>query len=343
MEEIYWQTLRDLDLFSDVTPNNIATEKEKFFTAFKKGESYNPTFKYALIRENSDIEKLEKAFQYCPKDSEIFSLYSDHFLQEKKWLEAFIQREKSNFNSLLSNLYPVPEEKDIYLAEKILLKEDFSKDLILNGNPITAIQAKLIFENLIKELGFNDWTVELKQISAKAMVSTLKKQIFLRIDYQFSESEIERLKVHELLTHVQRFENGSKLPYALFRYGFPKYLETEEGLAIYNEEKNNVLSNEDLKKYALRLLACKWANNGGFEFVFNNLVNYTSENESWEIAMRVKRGLINTAENGGFFKDQLYLKGYLRVKKLNEEQIKKLWIGKIGIEHLDSLSSFYSK
>jgi hypothetical protein len=50
--------------------------------------------------------------------------------------------------------------------------------------------------------------------------------------------------------------------------------------------------------------------------------------------MRVKRGLIDTAEKGGFYKDQLYFKGYQKVKNLTPECREKLWIGKVGIKHV---------
>ncbi len=119
-----------------------------------------------------------------------------------------------------------------------------------------------------------------------------------------------RLKVHVIHTHIRRYQNRTKQPYTPFRYGLPDYLETEEGLAIYNEDVHNVLMAADLKKYALRTLACTWAEQGSLFDVYIKLREFTTENDSWEIDMRVKRGLIDTSVKSGFYKDQLYIMGY---------------------------------
>lgn len=335
MEEYYWNCLKELDLFSDVTPTNISEEKEKFFAALKNGEIYNPIFSYKYTRSGSDIEKLEAAFQYTPKNAPISIHYEGHFHKEKKWLSTFIQRGENNFPLLLSQLYPTPSEMFKMLAEDLLSNEETDNSPSFdNDSFVSAEEAKIIFEKTLKDAGFEGWQVVLKPIGAKAMVSSLKKELSIREGYNFKMTEIERLKVHEIFTHIQRFENGSKQSFALYRHGFPDYLETEEGLAIYNEEKNNVLQFSDLKKYALRVLACIWADEGSLFDVYSKLSKFTTENDSWEIAMRVKRGLTDTTVKGGFYKDQLYFKGYHKVKKLSPETINKLWIGKVGIEHI---------
>ena len=65
MEDNYWNCLKELDLFADVTPTNIGEEKEKFFFELNKGEVYNPKFTYKFNRTLSDITKLEAhSFQH---------------------------------------------------------------------------------------------------------------------------------------------------------------------------------------------------------------------------------------------------------------------------------------
>ena len=52
----------------------------------------------------------------------------------------------------------------------------------------------------------------------------------------------------------------------------------------------------------------------------------------WKYVMRVKRGLINTSESGGFYKDQVYLKGAIAIlrnrKLINFEG---LYCGKLSL------------
>lgn len=334
MEDNYWNCLKELDLFADVTPTNIGTEKEKFFSALNNGEIYNPLFTYKYTRTLADVEKLEAAFQYTPKETIISHKYRSHFEKEKKWIATFAQRNEVHFPELISDLYPLPSYEYELLAQQILRDQKITEEKNYEET-ISADEAKIMFENTLQESGYVGWQVVIKPIGAKAMVSSLKKELTIREGYRFKTSEIERLKVHEIHTHIRRYENGSKQPYALFRYGFPDYLETEEGLAIYNEDINNVLTAADLKKYALRVLACTWAQQGSLFDVFIKLREFTTENDSWEIAMRVKRGLIDTSVKGGFYKDQLYFMGYKKVKKLSVETIDKLWIGKVGIADID--------
>lgn len=334
MENNYWNCLKELDLFADVTPANIGEEKEKFFSALNKGEVYNPKFTYKYTRTLMDVEKLEEAFQYAPKDAIISQKYRSHFEKEKQWITTFMQRNEGNFPQLMAKLYPLPSKEYQLLAHQ-LLSDNGITETSDNDELISAAEALVIFEKTLKDAGYSGWQVVLKPIGAKAMVSSLRKELTIREGHYFKISEIERLKVHEIHTHIRRFENGTKQPYALFRYGFPDYLETEEGLAIYNEEVNKVLTALDLKKYALRVMACVWADNGSLYDVYSKLREFTTENDSWEIAMRVKRGLIDTSNTGGFYKDQLYFIGYHKVRKLTPEIREKLWIGKVGITDVE--------
>jgi len=68
-------------------------------------------------------------------------------------------------------------------------------------------------------------------------------------------------------------------------------------------------------------------------FIFIN--QYLNVTDSFDIVARVKRGLEDTAQYGGFTKDQIYYSGFLELKNLPIETIKKLFLGKIGIEHLN--------
>jgi hypothetical protein len=334
MENNYWNCLKELDLFADVTPTNIGEEKEKFFSAVNKGEKYNPIFTYKYTRISSDVMKLEEVFKYTPQDADISPKYWSHFEKDKQWITTFMQRNVANFPQLLAKLYPLPSKEYQLLAHQ-LLSDNGITEASDNDELISAEEALVIFEKTLKDAGYSGWQVVLKPIGAKAMVSSLRKELTIREGHYFKISEIERLKVHEIHTHIRRFENGTKQPYALFRYGFPDYLETEEGLAIYNEEINKVLTALDLKKYALRVMACVWADNGSLYDVYAKLREFTTENDSWEIAMRVKRGLIDTSVKGGFYKDQLYFIGYQKVRQLSPEIREKLWIGKVGIADVE--------
>jgi hypothetical protein len=183
------------------------------------------------------------------------------------------------------------------------------------------------------------WKVREKDMVAGAAVNSKSKTLYLNKNRSFTESDVGRLIEHEINTHIIRAENGAKKSKKMFKYGFPRYLETEEGLAAYNEYKSGLLSPKILKIYAGRVLAVHLALKNSFSFVYNSLLDYFPKGEAWILTLRAKRGLMNASKPGAFTKDYLYLQGFLKVKGYVEGggDIKKLYVGKIGVEHVPLL------
>jgi len=165
--------------------------------------------------------------------------------------------------------------------------------------------------------------------------------LYIKKDAKFSPLIIKRLIAHEVGTHMVRAENGCQQPYTIFKRGFPGYMGTEEGLAVVNEELCGVLNNQTLKVYAGRVIAVYMALTCGFREIYNHLSKNFNKETAWKITLRAKRGLADTSKPGGLTKDYLYLDGYYKVKKYieNGNDINKLYIGKIGIEHIAMVSA----
>jgi len=338
MENKYWEILKELNLFSDVTPINSNEEKHTFFKSLKEGKKYEPQFVYEK-RDLSGLEKLKNVFEFTPIDHAIKDSYFHHYKEQCQWIRTFAMRKDPSFHLMLTNLYPAPSNETVNEALNILKSEKviYSND---ENEKISIMEVKNILEAELLKLAFTNWKVIIKPITAKMMVSSLKNELIINENASFSRLEIERLKIHEIHTHIQRFENGKLQEYKIFQYGFSNYLETEEGLALYNEEVNGVLSQDDMRKYALRVIACQWAVSKGFYELFDLLNNYVSIDDSWNLTLRVKRGLEDTSQVGGFLKDSLYLSGYMKVKNLKQSDIDNLWIGKIGIKELEIINHF---
>ena len=179
-------------------------------------------------------------------------------------------------------------------------------------------------------------------MSATAKVDSANKVVCIKRGERFSGQGIERLIVHELKTHAFRLENARLQKYKLFQIGFANYLETEEGIATLNEEKADYLLHNKIKRnYAGRVIAVNLALEKGFADVFAELERYFSEEDAWDITLRVKRGLKDTGQAGAFTKDHLYLTGNIKIKEFQKKgNVRELYIGKIGIEHLPLLKNF---
>jgi len=143
--------------------------------------------------------------------------------------------------------------------------------------------------------------------------------------------------VHEIGTHILCAENGLLQPYKIFYYGTSNYLKSEEGLAAFNEDRFGVLSTNALRNYAGRVLAAHHVLKKSFTEVVDELKAYFPTKTAYRLTQAAKRGCGNTAQPGGCTKGQVYLKGYLELKELDEKGVDLSWLnyGKIAHEYLD--------
>ena len=310
---------------SHFNPINSSEERKKVF----KDNNYNPKFKYNPPKVG--LKSVEKILLSLKSDNSVYGQ-----LLRKKVIEFY--------NTLLM-VKNVGKKEFTDYSVKVYGKP--SNDLIREANKILKIDEEEVWKKysrlstqkkFLDEFRLNryNWSVKEKEMVAGAAISTKKRTLVLNEERDFSEDDVNRLIVHEIGTHVRRFENGKKHSYKMFSFGFPGYLETEEGLAAYNEYRCGLLSPKILRGYAGRVIANSMSLKGSFCAVYNYLLEYFPKNEAWILALRSKRGLKDTSKRGGFTKDHIYLKGFLRVKAFVENggDLKKLYVGKIGLEHV---------
>jgi uncharacterized protein (TIGR02421 family) len=231
------------------------------------------------------------------------------------------------------NVYGRPS-KDLVGKAKQFLKTPMEKKI----EGYTGISTVKKFLDAFLYQGLR-WKVKEKEMVAGAAFDVGQRTLFINKQRRFSKEEIQRLIVHEIGTHITRAENGKKHKHKLFLMGFPNYLVTEEGLAVYNEERAGLLHNDLLKTYAGRVVAVDLALQSSFSSVYTTLREYFSDEDAFRLTMRVKRGLKDTSKPGGFTKDYFYLEGYYRVKEFVKKggSLDSLYTGKIGIEHIPFL------
>jgi len=338
IEQEFYNFRKTIDLTKDISPINLKEEKSRFIECLNKGQVTNPIFKYEKTENINKIGVLQKFRDKFEMLNHSFSkFYIKKINREIDWIINFGKRDV-NFEEWLSFLYGMPSNNEIESA-KCLIKEvcPIIDDAIPRFSP-TCVKKKLE-DVIINHYGFHNWDIVIESMVAKMAVNHLRRKIRINENVQFTENEINRLIIHEIGTHVLRGENGQKQYYLLFQYGFPDYLETEEGLAIYSEEKNNLRRDSDIMKYCIRLLACDLCHKMSFSDLFQYINQYFDIDTSFDVSVRIKRGLIDTSEFGGYTKDQVYYNGYLKVRELSKDILKKLYIGKVGISDLDFLSS----
>ncbi len=335
------QSARDaIDYQKYLTPINFADENKRFLDAYNSGEIYNPTYKYLSF--NSD-----GSYDFDIDESDISGLNKLLFdaLQE---LNVEIEMYKSignstRFTELSKRLYGIPNPMLSAVAEAILTEDmNVTTSTHEDARIISVLELKKAIEQRLIEYGF-EWNVILSdKMVAKVSVEPDCKTIFINSTKEYTLSDVKRLIVHEVDTHVLRSENGYLRECFVLAYGTSRSLIHEEGLAIYNEYANNVLDKDTMKLYAGRFLACLNIDLSFYELFDMLKRKRLTESQALYIVSRIKRGISDTSLPGGFIKDYVYFQGFFDVKNAVESEssmYKRMYYGSIGLGECELMSS----
>ena len=151
----------------------------------------------------------------------------------------------------------------------------------------------------------------------------------------FSKNQLLTLANHEIGVHLVTTFNGKSQPLKIFSNGFPRNVETQEGLAVFSEYMSGSLTLERLKVIAYRVLASDSLIKGSsFSDTFDLIHGQykLNRNDAFTITMRAHRG-------GGFTKDRLYLSGLGKIFRRHQKSksMDNLLMGKVTLEYEASI------
>jgi hypothetical protein len=161
--------------------------------------------------------------------------------------------------------------------------------------------------------------------------------IYINPKVTFSKFRVEKLIAHEIETHILTAENGKRQPYRIFQNGTANYLETQEGLAIYNQELALHIYPHSYFS-AINLITAKICSENGFIDAINKLEQLgISKQKAFSMVLRCKRGMGDTSKPGGVYKEAIYFRGAKKIDTYvkNGGKLKDLYLGKISIDNLE--------
>ncbi|MBA4336779.1 hypothetical protein C0416_03330 [bacterium] len=321
-----------LKLLYHLRPVNLEEERIKFFKDFKT----NPQFVYPELK--FDLYSLKKELIQVGTDStnlgKLFEKKKNEILKKITLLE--FRGFADEFTEASIDLYGSPDE-DMLKDVDTWLKNTSVVYSQENGN-ITASEAKLMMDRVFLKYGLKNWEAKIKDEMVSDAIAGKNNRLFLRKGSVFTEARIENLIIHEIETHILTAENGKVQEYELFNRGLANYLETQEGLAMYNIIKQKGDEEKNLYLSISLVLAVDLALKHSFVEVFEKMLDYKIPPErAWRNALKVKRGLEDTSEHGGFTKDLLYYKGYNQIKRFIAAggEIKDLYRGKFNSDDIE--------
>lgn len=321
----------EIHLLSHLKPANLKDEHNKFLV----DPTYNPQFKYKPL--NFDPNHLYARLKRIEfPDSPMGVLWRKKVDEIKRKIELLEARGTDHFTAKSIHLYGAPDQKIVEQAldEVKNMPDHFPEPEKL----LTAKEAKILFEQAIQDFGLKGWVVKIKKEMVSDAIAGKENSIMLREDALFSEERLKGTLAHEIETHVFTAMNGSLQPYKIFQRGLADYLATEEGLAVYNQQKTESSIIE--KKYwpASSVIGIYKALSGSFADVYAELIRYGfGIDRAWKVALKAKRGLTDTSQPGAFTKDFIYFKGYRMILDFIEKggDLHDLYYGKINLEDLD--------
>lgn len=330
------ELVKKIEMLNYVNPNNIETEKAKFFNS-----KYLTDPKFTYPKRDFDKFSLHKEFFTLKiddiEDERLRDFYEDiiYFYSGLiQCIETIGKGKRFYYNSLRS--FGTPTENDVENAKFILHFDSEDENDSLFQPKYSASESHQFFREYSKNY---DFSYEIKNSSAMgaiAMVSNTAQALVLNENHTFSQNEINILTNHEIGVHMVTTMNGMLHPLKIFSHGFPNNEETQEGLAVFSEYMSGNLTIKRLKELAYRVLAVDSLAKGyDFSRTFRLLHNgYDLDREqAFYITVRAHRG-------GGFTKDYLYLTGLKKIYNYHSEgkDLSLLLTGKVSLEFVDDIS-----
>lgn len=323
-----------VQLLKYVKPSNLMEERERA----QNDPLYNPVFQYNPNPE--DLSEIETRLSQLAIDESPLGLL---FKKKRRELLQRITLIRSRgdarlFTDASCALFGQPTSALLTGAQTIMQSRSACDMPDPESSWLTAGEVQGKFEEILTQYGLDGWKVVVRERTV-ARCTVGGQTITLRGGIMFPPSDVLGLIAHEIETHVLTAENGEHQPFTMFRTGFAHYLDTQEGLAIYNQ--NRILSSHHEKRLgAVRsLLGVAYALEHGFADTRRYLIEQLgySPEKALNKVMDIKRGIGDTSEPGAFTKGIVYYRGLRAIEHFVENggDLKRLYVGKIALEDLD--------
>lgn len=319
-----------LKILAHIRPANLAAERKIFFD--RRGE-YEPQFHYRPLKIDPIAIRQQLRGLSFP-DSALGQLLAAKASEIARKLDLLAAIGTENFPAASVALYGLPTEQTQQAAR------DRIASIGLTAAPektIDAAGAKEKIEQLLASIGLENWQVLLHSSMLAVMTVDKRGKIFIRAGALFDPAGLAGLLMHEIGTHVFRAANGARQPYYILRQGTQKYLQAEEGLAIWNQELVLPSLHPRRASPARNALAVAASQQLSFASLYRWMLDAGELPESaFAKTMNIKRGLGDTGRPGGFTKGHVYFSGYLEIAEFLESggDLGELYLGKVSPKDL---------
>lgn len=340
-----------LNLSKLLRPTNYAEQLDLFISAQGK---YNPQFRYArpsattLERAKDGLQRLHDTyFKNFPLQSQFAQLYAQKIieLQHKvALLEAYSHQDYVAIEQGNRVMYGAITQPHIDLSLQSLTPSHGANRRQL-WRVLKKHEVEVVTKKYLHEQWLPDVVVRFTSEGYGRMSVIKGKRIIIKIAINagIREKELLASLAHEVDVHIKRYLAAKQSWWRLLMSGTAGYMTDEEGLALLHSERYLPTSYEKMGMYRKYLNVSQSASSSFLELA--------QQMKAWgkrslvgifKGVLRVKKWLQDTSHTGlwtTYYKDKIYLDGYLNVRKRIEQwgDESKLMMGKIKIADLPLL------
>jgi hypothetical protein len=321
-----------------VTPTNISEEKKKFI---ESNWEYIPEFTYKEIKLNFDnlLEKVKKVEISDIPLSWIYNRKKEEIINKIFFLKAVSEWNNEKQTKYSKLIFGDFLKDNISLAKEKLKSRKMAKkeDELLNFDDIKQYLNKF---NHIYWININ-----LKKSEKSARFVMWWNTLYYKDGSIVWKKEMRSIIAHEIEWHYLRKVNWKKINYNIFSQWTARYIEIDEWIAIYNQ--NRFLNNLDYKYYGIFewYYLLDYASKNSYDKLLSKLLDFYKYDleKTFDRIVRIKRWFKKANDNWCFYKDIVYLNGFLKVNSFLENwwSLKELYLWKIWIKDLDELKQSY--
>lgn len=273
-------------------------------------------------------------------DPRLRHLAHGHLDRLRTKARALLLNRDQAFSDACRDLDGLPSEELVVDAEALLATPPPPPDPRL----VSADELAERVHRALSAYGLDTWSVTLDpNMAANMSVNGTLRRLRIRADAQFSEPGARRLVVHEVGGHVLRWENSRRQPEPLAALPFGRTVATEEGMALIQEARADLIDPSILRIYAARVVAVHLAQHQGITSVARTIATHIGTEAAIDIAIRVKRGLANPEHPGGTTKDYSYLHGLRVLSGIDTQTIDLLHSVKWSVDSIDLIEAMHSE
>lgn len=332
------KALMDIDkkllILKYLTPTNLEEQKQIFI---EKKWDYTPSFQYKEFPYNLDQLEHDLKLIEVP-DIPVWELYQQkqREIHDKiRFLQAFQNKNTADMTLYSQKIYGDINDENFEISRQkiagrwgILPEQEFLeaqeiKDYMKKFNHIYGIKVKVL------------------QAESTARFVMKGDTLMFRKWAVVGKREMRSIIAHEIEWHYLRKINGRKSLFSIVAKWSANYLEIDEGIAIYNQ--NRFITPADKKYYSIyeRYYFVQYALKHSYRRLVRHLAEFYEDDYERVFAfmLRLKRGFTDPSKEGVFMKDVVYVNGFQKVSNYLESwgSLESLYIWKLNIDDIKLL------